>query len=59
MLHLHLKAWLVYSSVKATLPAQLYADPRGDFRDMPETPHILNYTGSISHLYQFSTQKKI
>lgn len=27
MLHLHLKAWLVYSVVKATSPAQLYADP--------------------------------
>lgn len=55
MLHLHLKAWLAYSSVEATLPAQLYADPRGG--DMPETQQILNYTGSISHLYQFHAQK--
>lgn len=29
MLHLHLKAWLVYSSAEDTLPVQLYAAPRG------------------------------
>lgn len=59
MLHLHLKAWLAHSSVEATLPVQLYAEPHGgDFRDVPETQQKLNYAGGISHLYQCSTQKK-
>lgn len=53
MLHLHLKAWLAYSSVEATLPAQLYADPRGGgferhARDAADTELHWEYLTSVS-----------